>query len=67
VLRRFPDAVQRDSGAPLIRDRNKLNAWNDPGSAAHHYRAALRPGYAQVQSGDPRRRGDRPYSIFSSG
>jgi hypothetical protein len=34
---RFPDAVQRVSGAPLFRDRPKLGACNDPGSAAHHY------------------------------
>src|ERR1700722_11960190 len=35
------------SGAPLIRDRRRLGACNDPGSAAHHsaaLRAALRPG-----------------------
>jgi hypothetical protein len=34
---RFPDAVQRDSGAPQIRDRPKLGVRNDPGSAAHHF------------------------------
>jgi hypothetical protein len=34
--KRFPDAVQRESGAPLIRDRFKLGVRNDPGSAAHH-------------------------------
>ena len=31
---RVPDAVQRErkrSGAPLIRDRSKLEVWNDPG------------------------------------
>jgi hypothetical protein len=36
---RFPDAVQRDSGAPQIRDRPKLGVRNDPGSAAHHHSA----------------------------
>src|SRR5262249_30227852 len=25
------------NGAPLIRDRSKHRAWNDPGSAAHHF------------------------------
>jgi hypothetical protein len=35
--KRFPDAVQRESGAPLIRDRFKLGVRNDPGSAAHHF------------------------------
>ncbi len=43
----FPDAVQRVSGAPLIRDRRKHGAYEGPGSAAHHsatLRAALRPG-----------------------
>jgi hypothetical protein len=34
---RFPDATQRDSGAPLIRDRQELRVSNDPGSAAHHF------------------------------
>jgi len=43
---RIPDAVQRVSGAPLIRDLSKTRMCNDPGSAAHHYRAALRPGNA---------------------
>jgi len=38
--------VQRDSDAPLVRDRHNLSLSNDPGSAAHHFRAALRPGYA---------------------
>jgi hypothetical protein len=33
----FADAVQRDSGAPLIRDRRELGVRNDPGSAAHHF------------------------------
>jgi hypothetical protein len=32
----FPDAVQRDSGAPLIRDRFRHRIHEDPGSAAHH-------------------------------
>jgi hypothetical protein len=44
---RVPDAVQRDSGAPQIRDLRRLGARNDPGFAAHHFatlRAALRPG-----------------------
>ncbi|HWX84646.1 MAG TPA: hypothetical protein VNZ48_13685 [Xanthobacteraceae bacterium] len=36
---RFPDAVQRDSGAPQIRDRSGLGVRNDPGSAAHHHSA----------------------------
>jgi limonene-1,2-epoxide hydrolase len=35
----FPDAVQRDNGAPLIRDRHKRRVSNDPGSAAHHHDA----------------------------
>jgi hypothetical protein len=30
-----PDAVQRDSGAPQIRDRSGTILY-DPGSAAHH-------------------------------
>jgi hypothetical protein len=34
---RFPDAVQRVSDAPQIRDRCKLRVCNDPGSAAHHF------------------------------
>jgi hypothetical protein len=34
---RFPDAVQRASGAPQIRDLRKRGARNDPGSAAHHF------------------------------
>src|ERR1700722_10382809 len=33
---RLPDAVQRASGAPLIRDRS-LTVVEDPGSAAHHF------------------------------
>jgi len=33
----FPDAVQRDSGAPLIRDRRELRMRKGPGSAAHHF------------------------------
>jgi hypothetical protein len=33
----FPDAVQRASGAPLIRDLYGLGAFYDPGSAAHHF------------------------------
>jgi hypothetical protein len=36
---RFPDAVQRESGAPLIRDRYKRRVSNDPGSAAQHHSA----------------------------
>jgi hypothetical protein len=32
----FPDAVQRISGAPQIRDRSRFGVRNDPGSAAHH-------------------------------
>jgi len=46
---RFPDAVQRDSGASLIGDRPELDVFGDPGSAAHHcasLHAALRPGNA---------------------
>jgi hypothetical protein len=35
--KRFPDAVQRASGAPQIRDRYKLSVWNGPGTAAHHF------------------------------
>jgi DNA repair protein RecO (recombination protein O) len=38
--------VQRESGAPLIRDLSSLGVLYDPGSAAHHFRAALRPGNA---------------------
>jgi hypothetical protein len=34
---RFPDALQRESGAAQIRDRLKLRLCNDPGSAAHHF------------------------------
>jgi hypothetical protein len=34
---RFPNAVQRDSGARLIRDRHELRMRKDPGSAAHHF------------------------------
>ena len=33
----FPDAVQRDSGAPQIRDRRSLCVCKGPGSAAHHF------------------------------
>jgi hypothetical protein len=29
--------MQRDSGASLIRDRQKLDLRKGPGSAAHHY------------------------------
>jgi hypothetical protein len=29
--------VQRDSGAPLIRDRYERGVSNDRGSAAHHF------------------------------
>src|SRR5579871_2221413 len=36
-FRRFPDAVQHASGAPVIRDLQRLGDCNDPGSAAHHY------------------------------
>jgi hypothetical protein len=35
--KRFPDAVQRESGAPQIRDRSKLCVCKGPGSAAHHF------------------------------
>jgi hypothetical protein len=35
--KRFPDAVQRDSVAPLIRDRHKLGVGYDPGSAAQRF------------------------------
>jgi hypothetical protein len=35
--RGFPDAVQRDSGAPQIRDRCELRMRKGPGSAAHHF------------------------------
>lgn len=41
---RVPDAVQRASGAPQSRDLHKRGACDDPGSAAQHLRAALRPG-----------------------
>jgi hypothetical protein len=34
---RFPDAVQRESDAPQIRDRSKLGVRNGSGSAAHHF------------------------------
>jgi len=62
---RVPDAVQRASGAPLIRDRQEL-ALNDPGSAAHHFARApccAAPGthIDRSQSEDglhSRRRGD---------
>src|SRR5262249_43350283 len=40
----FPDAVQRASGAPQIRDRCTLEVCKGPGSAAHHIVLALRPG-----------------------
>jgi hypothetical protein len=36
--------VQRVSGAPQSRDLHKRRACDDPGSAAQHLRAALRPG-----------------------
>jgi hypothetical protein len=36
-IEHFPDAAQRDSVAPLIRDRGKLRVCKDPGSAAHHF------------------------------
>jgi hypothetical protein len=36
-VKHVPDAVQRDSGAPLIRDRHKLRVGNDPGSATHRF------------------------------
>jgi len=32
-----PDAAQRESGAPQIRDRFKYRSWNDPLSASHHF------------------------------
>jgi hypothetical protein len=35
--RRFPDTVQRDGGAPQVRDRRKHRVWKDPGSAARHF------------------------------
>jgi hypothetical protein len=35
--KRFPDAVQRENGAPQIRDRYKRRVFKDPGSAAHHF------------------------------
>jgi outer membrane immunogenic protein len=42
---RVPHAVQRVSGAPQMRDPGYLREEKqDPGSAAHRYRAALRPG-----------------------
>jgi hypothetical protein len=34
---RVPDAVQRDSGALLIRDLPRRGICDDPGSAAHHF------------------------------
>ena len=37
IYERFPDAVQRVSGAPQIRDRPTLGVRNGPGSAAHHF------------------------------
>jgi len=36
-LARFPDAVPRASGAPLIRDRPIRSAYEGPGSAARHF------------------------------
>jgi hypothetical protein len=39
-IRVFPGcgaAQAKRSDAPLIRDRPKLGARNDPGSAAHHF------------------------------
>jgi hypothetical protein len=45
-VKHVPDAVRRASVAPPIRDRHKLRAGNDPGSAAH--RDALRPGNASM-------------------
>jgi hypothetical protein len=37
LIRVFPDAVQRYSGAPLIRDLCELRMRKGPGSAAHHF------------------------------
>jgi hypothetical protein len=34
---RVPDAVQRVSGAPLIRNPFRRGVCGDPGSAAHHF------------------------------
>jgi hypothetical protein len=34
---RFPDAMQRVSGASQIRDRSKFCLCKGPGSAAHHF------------------------------
>ncbi len=34
---RFPDAVQRVSAAPLIRDLRGRGVCDDPGPAAHHF------------------------------
>jgi hypothetical protein len=43
----FPDAVQRDSGAPLIRDLHRLGACDDPRVCNAPLRAALlRPGHS---------------------
>jgi hypothetical protein len=33
----FPDAVQRATDAPLIRDRRDYGVRNDPRSVAHHF------------------------------
>src|SRR5580700_295163 len=38
MIARVPDAVQRVSGAPQIRDLRKLSVRNDPGSASHHHK-----------------------------
>ena len=58
--RSFPDTVQRASGAPQSRDLHKRGACDDPGSAAQHLRAALRPG--NVNTADCRRSGE-PASV----
>ena len=49
VQARIPGAAQHESVALQNRDRLKLRACNDPGSASHRYRAAPRPGNQAVQ------------------
>jgi hypothetical protein len=44
----FPGHGAARSGAPLIRDRSKLGASDDPGSAAHHHSARKTRVNAQV-------------------
>src|ERR1700722_7317342 len=57
----------RYGGTPQTRDLRRLRVCYDPGSAAHHSRAALRPGYRTMLAswlsahpGDDRNRRQAP-------